>query len=93
MATERERERNRKRRDLVHGEDFEQYSQISLRVCLCGGALVRECYGACKCVCGGDGSCVCVWRRWELGESGEKQEMKRMSVPLRKCHTGKICRF
>lgn len=25
--------------------------------------------------------------------SGEKREMKRMNVPLRKCHTGKICRF
>lgn len=41
--------------------------------------------------------CVCAEKRGgrEGGReaSGEKREMKRMNVPLRKCHTGKICRF
>lgn len=39
--------------------------------------------------------CVCVLEEREGGReaSGEKREMKRMNVPLRKCHTGKICRF
>lgn len=36
--------------------------------------------------------CVCVLEEGREA-SGEKREMKRMSVPLRKCHTGKICRF
>lgn len=40
--------------------------------------------------------CVCVCAGGREGgreASGEKREMKRMNVPLRKCHTGKICRF
>lgn len=45
-----------------------------------------------------DGVCVCICADVLQegrggGASGERREMKRMSVPLRKCHTGKICRF
>lgn len=59
---------------------------------LCDRALERESNGLCVYVC----VCVyiCVYVLEEGREaSGEKREMKRMSVPLRKCHTGKICRF
>lgn len=63
------------------GWDWEHYSQISICVSFCDRAL-----------CVFRSVCVCVL---EEGRevSGEKREMKRMSVPLRKCHTGKICRF
>ncbi len=81
----------------MHGEDGT--GSIILRsayVCLCvtehwrGSLMVCVCVSVCV--------CVCVYIRVYVLEegreaSGEKREMKRMSVPLRKCHTGKICRF
>lgn len=55
---------------------------------LCDRALEGESNGLCARVY------ICVYVLEKGREaSGEKREMKRMSVPLRKCHTGKICRF
>lgn len=74
--------------DAWGGWDWKHYSQISICVCLCVTEHWRGSLMACVCVY----DCVYVL---EMGReaSGEKREMKRMSVPLRKCHTGKICRF
>lgn len=73
----------------MHGEDGT--GSIILRsayVCPCVTEHWRGSLMVCVCVC----LYLCVL---ETGReaSGEKREMKRMSVPLRKCHTGKICRF
>lgn len=92
-AEERGRERT-----LMHGEDGT--GSIILRsayVCLCvtehwrGSLMVCLCVCVCMCACIYLYMCVCA-REWREA-SGEKRMMKRMSVPLRKCHTGKICRF
>lgn len=78
------------------GWDWEHYSQISICVSFCDSAWEREsnvlcaCVFICVCVCACAGGCS---GGREEKASGEKREMKRMSVPLRKCHTGKICRF
>lgn len=59
----------------------------SAYVCLCGRALERELIILCVFIC----VCMC-WRKGGREASGGKCEMKRTNVPLRKCHTGKICR-
>lgn len=82
-AEERGRERT-----LMHGEDGT--GSIILRsayVCLC---VTEHWRGSLMCV--RVYICVYVLQKGRVA-SGEKREMKRMSVPLRKCHTGKICRF
>lgn len=78
------------------GWDWEHYSQISLGVSLCDRAVERKAdilwvFILCVCAGGSEGG----GREGGGGKeaSGEKREMKRMNVPLRKCHTGKICRF
>lgn len=84
------------------GWNWKHYSQFKhMCVSLCDRALERESNGLCVCVraCVRLCACVCVYisvcmcRGKGREASGEKGEMKRMSVPLRKCHTGKICRF
>lgn len=75
------------------GWDWEHYSQISLGVSLCDRAVERKAdilwvFILCVCAGGSEGG-----REGGKEASGEKREMKRMNVPLRKCHTGKICRF
>lgn len=67
------------------------FSDQHMCVSLCDRALERESNGWCACVCVYN---ICAYVLEKGREaSGEKREMKRMSVPLRKCHTGKICRF
>lgn len=71
------------------GWDWENYSQISIGVSLCDRAVERKADILWVFV-------LCVWaagRERGREASGEKREMKRMNVPLRKCHTAKICRF
>jgi len=76
----------------MHGEDGTGSIIFrSASVCLC---VTEQTHGLCACAC----QCVCVYicvHVLETGReaSGEKREMKRMNSPLRKCHTGKICRF
>lgn len=74
-------------------------ANVCLSVTVHGRGSLRFglCVYACVCMCAR--VCACPWfavgrkEGREEKASGEKREMKRMSVPLRKCHTGKICRF
>ena len=92
-AEERGRERDP---DAWGGWDCGSIILRSAYVCLCvtehwrGSLMVCVCVCVCVCLC--VYSCVYVLEEGREA-SGEKREMKRMSVPLRKCHTGKICRF